>query len=105
MMFNDVMVNAVHLKRIVIVTFNSHEKGVITRLCIPFDIGPSRKYKDGLERFHFYDLDSPDGSHNLSILPGQITNLEMLNDSFDPKNYVTWSPIKWFIERDWGIYS
>lgn len=29
----------------------------------------------------------------------------MTNDDFDPKDFVTWSPIEWFIERDWGIYS
>jgi hypothetical protein len=94
----------IHTKKKVKITFNSFEKGVITRLCIPFDIGPSRKFKDGKNRYHFYDLNSPTGSHNLSILPGQLLNIEVTAESFNPEDYVTWSP-NWHIYRDWGIHS
>ena len=74
------------------------------RKCIPFDIGPSSKIKDGMDRFHFYDLDSPEGKHNLSILPEQIVSINILNESFEPKDYVKWQPNR-FIPRDWGVYS
>lgn len=104
MSFNDVMIDAIQRKKIVKLIFNSYEKGEIVRMCIPFDIGPSRRYKDGVDRFHFYDLDSPDGEHNLSILPGQIINIDILSEGFEPKDYVKWTP-NWFIKRDWGIYS
>ena len=59
----ELFIESLNSKKIIIVTFDSHEKGVITRTCIPFDFGPSRRYKDGQDRYHFYDLDSPDGSH------------------------------------------
>ncbi len=101
----DTFINAIHRKRIVKVTFSSKEKGVITRRCVPFDFGPSKRYKDGRDRFHFYDLDSPEGKHNLSILPEQLISIEILEQSFDPQIYVTWSPVSWFVERDWGLCS
>jgi len=101
----EIFLSSIHGKRIVKLQFDSNEKGLIERICIPFDFGPSRRYKDGADRYHFYDLDSPDGKHNLSILPEQITELVMLDDVFEPGDYVTWVPIKWIVARDWGNFS
>lgn len=100
----DILIEAIDSKLLVSVCFLAKEKGMITRLCVPYDFGPSNRYKDGLDRFHFHDLDSPDGKHNLSILPGQIHSMELMTDSFNPKDYVTWTP-NWIVQRDWGIYS
>ncbi|WP_312561094.1 hypothetical protein [Anaerospora sp.] len=100
----DIFVSCINNQCHAEVTFNSKEKGLIVRNCIPFDYGPSRKYRDGLDRFHFYDLDSPDGKHNLSILPEQLVNIRTLEQIFNPGDYVTWKP-SWFVKRDWGIYS
>jgi len=97
-------INAIHNKSVVLVSVDSKEKGVITRTCIPFDFGPSKRYKDGSDRFHFYDLDSPEGKHNLSILEVQLITLEILIDSFEPGDYVTWVP-NWIVARDWGAHS
>ncbi len=102
----ETFLEAIHKKNIVKVEINSKEKGFITRKCVPFDFGPSRKFKDGLDRFHFYDLDSPDGSHTLSITPNQLISIEITPENFEPSTYVTWSaPYNWFIKRDWGIHS
>ena len=100
----ETLILSIHKKKKVNITFNSHEKGNITRQCIPFDIGPSRRFKDGENRYHFYDLDSPNGSHNLSILPRQLINIELLSEGFNPADYVTWQT-NWYIKRDWGVYS
>ncbi|MBS1504537.1 MAG: hypothetical protein JST32_20925 [Bacteroidetes bacterium] len=100
----DIFIFAINEKRHTRVMVNSYEKGIIERTCIPFDFGPSRRYKDGLDRYHFYDLDSPDGKHNLSILPDQLLNIEFLDIIFDPAEYVTWTP-NWFVTRDWGMHS
>lgn len=59
-MMNE-FIEAINNKLILQITFDSKEKGIIKRTCIPFDFGPSRKYKDGLDRYHVLDLDSPDG--------------------------------------------
>jgi len=103
-MIFDLFKQAIDEKLILTVSFDSFEKGVIERKCIPFDFGPSRKYKDNQERYHFYDLNSPEGKHNLSILPSQIRNIELSSLTFDPKDYITWEP-NWFLRRDWGVYS
>lgn len=100
----DTFIKAIHEKRMLKVKVNSIEKGIILRKCIPFDYGPSRKYNDKQNRHHFYDLDSPNGSHNLSILPSQLITIEILDETFDPKDYITWQP-KWIVSRDWGNFS
>ena len=78
---------------------------IIIRKCIPFDFGPSSRCNDELNRFHFWDLDSPDGSHNLSIHPEQLLEIKILDERFDPKDYVTWKPTNWVVKRDWGAFS
>jgi len=98
--------NAIEQKNMIRVVLNTAEKGVIERECVPFDFGPSRRYNDGYDRYHFFDLNSPDGAHNLSILPGQLIELEVLDVAFEPSHFVTWRPpYRWHIKRDWGIYS
>lgn len=101
----EVFLQGINEKKCVTVIFEAKEDGMPrTRKCIPFDYGESRRYKDGKERFHFYDLSSPDGKHNLSILPEQIHKIELLQETFNPADYVTWSP-SWLIARDWGNFS
>ena len=92
------------------VTFNAKEKnkGQITRICIPFDFGPAQKTDaiDKSAKYHLWDLTSPDpkGSHNLSLNSDQIAHLEVLDENFDPADYIKWQP-KWIYKRDWGNYS
>lgn len=101
---HSIFIQAIHDRLIVTLCCDSYEKGHIVRKCVCFDYGPSRKYKDGLDRYHFFDLDSPDGKHNLSILPSQVISVTLTNENFEPSTYVTWTP-NWFVKRDWGVYS
>ena len=96
---------AIHEKRYLSVDFIAKEDGLLrNRKCVPFDYGESRKYKDNQDRFHFLDLNSPNGKHPLALLPEQVHKIEVLNESFKPGEYVNWIP-NWIISRDWGIYS
>lgn len=97
-------IDAIHQKKLVKIVVDTQEKGIIERICVPFDYAISRKYNDGRERFHFYDLDSPEGEHNLSILPDKLKSLEVLEQLFSPGDYVKWTP-NWVISRDWGAYG
>lgn len=101
---HHLFIQAINEKRHLHLTFDSYQKGIIIRKCISYDYGPSKRYKDGSDRYHFYDLDSPDGKHNLSILPVQVILIELLETFFDPVDYVTWAP-SWYLSRDWGVYS
>lgn len=97
-------ISAINDRKIVSVKVDSYEKGVIVRQCIPFDFGPSRRYKDNSDRYHMYDLDSPDGKHNLSITVDRLLEIEITENTFEPGDYVTWEP-NWIVARDWGDYS
>lgn len=102
----NIFLEAIQEKKKITVTFNSKSKGVITRDCIPFDYGPSRRknLKINPDKYHMYDLDSPDGQHTLGITEDQIISLVKTDIDFDPTTYVTFMP-NWFISRDWGAKS
>ncbi len=93
-------------KKYLSVRFNSNEKGDIERKCVPFDFGPNKKKNssDLSNRYHFWNISSPDGPHNLPLLPSQIISIELLDEQFEPGDYVTWVP-NWTLKRDWGPFS
>src|SRR4051794_21211434 len=83
--------------RRVSLTFFSREDGAhLMRSCAPMDFGPSRRTKDASDRYHLWDYDSDTRSHVLSLLPLQIVSIEATNHTFEPAEFVTWSPIEWF---------
>jgi hypothetical protein len=99
---------AIHNKQKIQVTFYSNDdNSAIVRKCAPMDFGPSRRAKLKNDRFHFWDYESDKQNHTLSLNPEQIIKIEILNELFNPRDFITWdtknSP--WFIERDWGSYS
>ncbi len=101
---HDLFLEAIRNKKKIKMIIDSKEKGRIKRYCIPFDFGPRKKCNDQRDRYHFYDLDSPEGAHVLSILPEQLIETEISNKTFEPGDYVKWEP-SWFIARDSGEYS
>lgn len=101
----ELFIKAINDKMIVKVKIDSHEKWIIERYCVPFDFWPSRRnLKINPDRYHFYDLDSPENKHTLSIIPEQLIYLEITDNSFEPWHYIKWEPSR-FISRDRGIYS
>lgn len=71
------------------------------------DYGPSRRAHNQNSRYHFWDFESDKRNHVLSLLPEQITSIEVTNISFDPSDFVTWdcTTSPWFVARNWGQYS
>jgi len=101
----EIFLEGIHTKKYLSVDFIAKEDGLLrNRKCVPFDYGESKRYKDGKDRFHFLDLNSPKGAHTLSILPEQVKKIEKTSEEFEPANYVTWTP-NWIVDRDWGMYS
>ncbi len=105
-MFKEIFVKAIHEKVKVKVTFFSKDDGgLLERVCAPMDYGPSRRSKKKDDRYHMWDYESNSGNqHTLSLPVDQIKNIEILNDHFDPAEFVTWPP-NWLIPRDWGEFS
>lgn len=97
---------AIHAKRKVRITFNSKEDGgPITRVCAPMDYGPSKKFKDRIDRFHVWDY-LPDGGrkpHPISIEPSQVRSMVTLDETFNPGEFITWSIAQspWHVQRNW----
>jgi len=104
-MFKDAFIQAIREKRKVRLTFFSKEDGRnLTRVCAPMDFGPGRKIRDRRDRFWAWDYESDTGQHTLGLPPEQVRTMVVLEDSFDPAEFVTWAPA-WIVPRDWGQYS
>lgn len=92
-------------KKIMLIFFSKEDGTNLGRSCAPMDFGPSRRAKDQTDRYHFWDFDSDQKNHVLSLLPNQVVKMELFDESFDPAEFINWSPIRWFLSRDWGQYS
>ena len=96
-------VEAIKEKKKVWVSFYSAaDSGVLERVCAPLDYGPGGEVADGLNRYWLWDyaLDQP--SHTLGLLPGQIVDLQVLGEAFDPAEFDR-KPSPWCIPRDWDL--
>ena len=101
----DKFIAAIHSKSKIRVTFFSKEdRRNIVRLCAPMDFGPSRRAADKSDRFHMWDYESDKKNHTLSLIPNQVVSIDVLDQNFDPAEFITWST-DWFVQRDWGQYS
>lgn len=107
-MIQEQFINAIHNKRKIRLYFYSkQDTSTLIRVCAPMDYGPSRRAKENNDRFHLWDYESDTRNHVLSLSPEQIVRLEVLEDQFEPSEFITWDTKKspWFVMRDWGLYS
>lgn len=105
---HDDFIRAVNEKKKVRVTFFSKEdNGILHRKCAPMDFGASRRAKEKNERYHLWDYESDKNNHTISLSPQQIQAIEILDEDFDPSEFVKWdvNQSPWHIQRDWGVYS
>lgn len=104
-MLKDIFIQAIYDKKKIRVSFYSKEdRDIVIRICAPMDYGPSRRAKDKSDRFHMWDYESDTEQHTLSLKPEQISGIEMLEETFEPSEFVTWQT-DWIVPRDWGQYS
>ena len=104
----EAFIGAVHNKNKIKLTFYSKDDGgILARVCAPMDYGPSRRAYDKSNRYHLWDYESDERQHVLSLSPRQIIAMDVLDELFEPAEFVTWDLKKspWFIKRDWGNYS
>lgn len=100
-----VFLQGIHEKKYLSVDFVAKEDGLLrNRKCVPFDFGPSSRGNDKSDKFHFLDLNSPNGKHSLGVFPEQVKSIVLIEESFEPSEYITWTP-NWIVDRDWGVYS
>jgi hypothetical protein len=87
-------------KKVCVRFFSIADSQVIDLVCAPLDYGPAGEPPDGVNRYSLWDYTSNNGSHTLSLLPGQVLDLRVLGEVFDASQIV--HPPHWFIARDWG---
>jgi hypothetical protein len=105
---HQTFVTAIHsMKKLKLTFFSKQDGGELIRMCAPTDFGPSRRAKDKSDRYHFWDYESDAGKHILSLLPGQIIQIQSTEESFDPSDFIIWDvkQFPWFLQRNWGVFS
>jgi hypothetical protein len=85
--------------------FSKEDGGELIRTCAPFDFGPSKRTQNQSDRYHFWDYDSDQKNHVLSLLPDQVVSIAILDEAFTPGDIITWTPMTWTTPRNWGSFS
>jgi predicted DNA-binding transcriptional regulator YafY len=97
--------DAIHSKNKVKITyFSKKDKMITTRICAPLDIGLHKGFPDRGDYYHVWDYDGSKKPHYAPLKSDQIRDFEVLDETFDPADFVTWNT-DWTISRDWGHYS
>jgi hypothetical protein len=106
----DDFIEAIHNLRLVEVVFSAKKYGgdLIVCRCAPMDYGPTRIDRCATDRYHLWVYENlsaqADGWHPLMPIPHSVATIDMLDDGFDPGEFLDWPP-SWWIPRDWGSYS
>jgi len=88
-------------KKVCVQFFSRPDNAVLDRVCAPVDYGPGTGPADGLNRYVFLNYTDKTGAPLLSLVPQQITALQVLGDTFDPSAIP--SPVTpWSVPREWG---
>jgi hypothetical protein len=88
-------------KKVCVRYYSKADSGVLDLVCAPMDYGPGGEIQDGLNRYWLWDYTSKAGTHSLGLLPGQIVDLQVLGEVFDPAEFGLRSA-PWSIPRNWG---
>jgi len=107
-MYRDRFIQAIHDKKKVRLTFDSKEdRAQVTRKCAPMDFGASRRAREKNDRYHLWNYEGDTRPHVLILNPGQVVEIVVLDERFEPSEFVTWNTTTspWSVRRDWGTYS
>lgn len=58
--------------------------GTLDRVCAPIEYGQGAGFEDGMNRYWFWDYESSGESHTIALVPGQILDLRVLGEVFNP---------------------
>lgn len=102
---HDIFLSAIESLRKVSLTFFSKEDGYnLTSTCAALDYAPRQRFPNEEYRYHFWDYESDEAPHPLSLPAEQIVSITRLEERFDPAEFMDWAP-NWRHARDWGLYS
>ncbi len=96
-MLKDRFIQALKSKNKVKIAFYSQaDRQTLVRICAPLDYGPGKSAKDRSDHFHVWAYEDVGGANLLNLDPEQVRRLEILDEEFDPADFI------WFLSRDWG---
>jgi len=79
-------------KKVCLRFYSKADTGVIDLVCAPMSYGPGLNAADDVNRYWFWDYSSNTGSPALGLLPGQVLDLRILGQVFDPADFIA-SPV------------
>lgn len=74
------------------------------RSCAPVDFGPSGRFKDKTNRYHFFDFTGRPGPHPMALKAEQIYRIRVTDEHFEPEAFLGRyrGPGRWWIDRRWS---
>ena len=94
-MLKDQFLKAQQSKHKIRITFHPKtDRQTLMRICAPLDYGPGKV--DQSDHLHVWEYEGESGGHLLSLKPEQVVRIDILDEEFDPGDFV------WFLSRDWG---
>lgn len=102
MVNHSLFLQSIQDKIVLNIVYDSKEKGRITRKCAPLDYGPSQRKGKlyGTEKYHVFDLNSPDQPHPIAMEPDRIVSMSRSTETFNPKSFINWE-VHWLVPRNW----
>lgn len=105
---HQLFLDAIATKRRISVRFNHpKERREMVRTCAPLDFGPLRGSIDPEPRYQLWDLDARRKPFNVALRAGDILEMKLLDETFDPSAIITWAfkAGAWAVPRDWAEFS
>jgi hypothetical protein len=88
-------------KKVCVQFYSNADKGILNLVCAPMDYGPGENADDNLNRYWLWDYSTTPGPKKLGLVAGQIVDLAVLGELFDPAGLGE-RPKNWSIPRDWN---
>ena len=101
-MINKIFLESINGRLIVNLTFKTVSGNIVTRRCVPYNLGPHKRFKDKSHRYHLLVLKGRENSHPVFLLPKQILKIELTDVHFNPRSYIAWKP-DWFVNTLWRV--
>ena len=100
---HDIFVRGIIETKKIELTFLSNESQAnVVKRCVPVDFSPGKRARDTSELYYFWDFESGQSNYLLSLPPDAIIKMELIDEEFNPKDFVTFWKKVWYIKRDWG---
>ena len=100
---HDIFVRAiVQTKKIALTFVDNESRSNVVKRCIPVDYSSGRRARDSSELYCFWDFESGQKDCLFSLPPDAIVAMELTDEEFDPKDFVTFWKKFWYIKRQWA---